>query len=138
MAKRKSLLEEKKKMWESRIRELEAELAVRDNMGDEVLRILREATGKRDFHSEMEAAEWAAKMLADAREAFALSECERSELRSALRQTIQALGGIAEPGVSLQFLLLAPQEAAAVRAQLADARLGLERLLAERVKKEEL
>lgn len=50
-----------------RIRALEAELAVRDNMGDEVLRILREATGKRDFYSEMEAAEWAAKMLADAR-----------------------------------------------------------------------
>lgn len=51
----------------ARIRELEAELQVRDNMGDEVLRILREATGRRDFHSEMEAAEWAAKMLADAR-----------------------------------------------------------------------
>lgn len=50
-----------------RIRELEAEIAVRDNMGNEVLRILREATGKRDFHSEMEAAEWAAKMLADVR-----------------------------------------------------------------------
>jgi hypothetical protein len=50
-----------------RIRELEAELQVRDNMGNEVLRILREATGKRDFHSEMEAAEWAAKMLAEAR-----------------------------------------------------------------------
>ncbi len=51
----------------ARIRELEAELQVRDNMGNEVLRILREATGKRDFHSEMEAAELAAKMLADAR-----------------------------------------------------------------------
>lgn len=50
-----------------RIRELEAELQVRDNMGDEVLRLLREATGRRDFHSEMEAAEWAAKMLANAR-----------------------------------------------------------------------
>lgn len=50
-----------------RIRELEAELQVRDNMGNEVLRILREATGRRDFHSEMEAAEWAARMLADAR-----------------------------------------------------------------------
>lgn len=44
------------KAAQQRIRELEAELAVRDNMGDEVLRILREATGKRDFHSEMEAA----------------------------------------------------------------------------------
>ena len=50
-----------------RIRELEAELQVRDNMGDEVLRILREATGRRDFHSEMEAAEWAAKLLDEAR-----------------------------------------------------------------------
>lgn len=49
----------------ARIRELEAELQVRDNMGNEVLRILREATGKRDFHSEMEAAEWAARMLAE-------------------------------------------------------------------------
>ena len=55
------------KAAQSRIRELEAELQVRDDMGNEVLRILREATGKRDFHSEMEAAEWAAKMLADAR-----------------------------------------------------------------------
>lgn len=53
------------KAAQQRIRELEAELAVRDNMGDEVLRILREATGKRDFHSEMEAAEWAARMLAE-------------------------------------------------------------------------
>lgn len=52
---------------QARIRELEAELAVRDNSANEVLRILREATGKRDFHSELEAAEWAAKMLADAR-----------------------------------------------------------------------
>lgn len=52
---------------DKRIRELEAEIAVRDNMGNEVLRILREATGRRDFHSEMEAAEWAAKMLAEAR-----------------------------------------------------------------------
>lgn len=51
----------------ARIRELEAEIAVRDNMGNEVLRILREATGRRDFHSEMEAAEWAAKLLAEAR-----------------------------------------------------------------------
>jgi hypothetical protein len=67
MAKRKSLLEEKKKMWESRIRELEAELAVRDNMGDKVLRILREATGKRGFHSEMEAAEAAAKEIEELR-----------------------------------------------------------------------
>ncbi len=50
-----------------RIRELEAELQVRDNSANEVLRILREATGKRDCHSEMEAAEWAAKMLAEAR-----------------------------------------------------------------------
>lgn len=50
-----------------RIRELEAELAVRDNSANEVLRILREATRKRDFHSEMEAAEHAAKMLAEAR-----------------------------------------------------------------------
>lgn len=52
---------------DKRIRELEAELAARDNMGNEVLRILREATGRRDFHSEMEAAEWAAKLLAEAR-----------------------------------------------------------------------
>jgi len=63
MAKRKSLLEEKKEMWEARIRELEAELDVRDDMGDEVLRILREATGRRDFHSEMEAAEYAAELI---------------------------------------------------------------------------
>ncbi len=40
-----------------RIQQLEAELQVRDNMGNEVLRILREAMGRRDFHSEMEAAE---------------------------------------------------------------------------------
>lgn len=80
MAKRKTALEQKIDMFlvndelgrenlrlKARIRELEAELAVRDNMGDEVLRILREATGKRDFHSEMEAAEYAAKLLAEAR-----------------------------------------------------------------------
>ena len=47
----------------SRILALEAELAVRDNCANEVLRILREATGKRDFHSEMEAAEYAAELI---------------------------------------------------------------------------
>lgn len=51
-----------------RIQQLESELQVRDNSANEVLRILREATGKRDFHSEMEAAEWAAKMLAERKE----------------------------------------------------------------------
>jgi hypothetical protein len=67
-----------------RIRELEAELQVRDNMGNEVLRILREATGRRDFHSEMEAAEWAAKMLAEAveagREAVELARLDSARL----------------------------------------------------------
>ena len=80
MAKRKNSLEQKMEMFlvndelgrenlrlKARTRELEAEIAVRDNMGDEVLRILREVTGKRGFHSEMEAAEWAARMLAEAR-----------------------------------------------------------------------
>lgn len=52
-----------------------AELQVRDDMGDEVLRILREATGKRDFHSEMEAAEHAAKLLAEARRDGARLDC---------------------------------------------------------------
>lgn len=61
-----SVVEDNPYSWaHRRIRELEAELAVRDNMGNEVLRILREATGKRDFHSEMEAAEWAAKEMED-------------------------------------------------------------------------
>lgn len=66
-AKRKGPIEDLMESLRQRIRELNAEIAVRDNMGNEVLRILREATGKRDFHSEMEAAEWAAKMLAEAR-----------------------------------------------------------------------
>jgi hypothetical protein len=60
--------------------------------------------------------------LAEAREAFGHSESERCELRAALRDTIEALGGVAAPGVSVQFLKLAPQEAAAVKSQLAGAR----------------
>jgi hypothetical protein len=60
--------------------------------------------------------------LAEAREAFGHSESERCELRAALRDTIEALGGVAAPGVSVQFLKLAPQEAAAVKSQLAEAR----------------
>lgn len=66
-AKHKGSIENLISSLRDQIRQLKAELAVRDNMGNDVLRILREATGKRDFHSEMEAAEWAAKMLADAR-----------------------------------------------------------------------
>lgn len=62
------IMDRKQREMKARIRELEAEIAVRDNIGNEVLRILREATGKRDFHSEMEAAEHAAKMLAEARQ----------------------------------------------------------------------
>lgn len=61
------IMDRKQRDMSRRIRELEAELQVRDNSANEVLRILREATGKRDFHSEMEAAQWAAKMLAEAR-----------------------------------------------------------------------
>lgn len=66
-AKHKGPIEDLMESLRQRIRELDAEIAVRDNMGNEVLRILREATGKRDFHSEIEAAEWAAKLLAQAR-----------------------------------------------------------------------
>ena len=80
-----SVVEDNPYSWaHRRIRELEAELAVRDNMGNEVLRILREATGRRDFHSEMEAAAWAAKMLDDAveagREAVELARLDSARL----------------------------------------------------------
>ena len=67
--------------------------------------------------------------LAEAREAFGHSESERCELRAALRDTIEALGGVAAPGVSVQFLKLAPQEAAAVKKQLAEEK---ERWIQER------
>lgn len=50
-----------------RIRELEAELAVRDNILSYIIGTLVDATGRRGFHNEMEAADCAAKMLADAR-----------------------------------------------------------------------
>lgn len=63
----------------TRIRELEAELQVRDDMGDEVLRILREATGRRDFHSEMEAAQWAARMILDLQTQLFLSQQSSKE-----------------------------------------------------------
>ena len=72
--------------YRNRIRELEAELQVRDNCANEVLRILREATGKRDFHSEMEAAEHAAKMLAEAR-------LDSARLKTALRTAMLVLSG---------------------------------------------
>lgn len=62
-AKRKGPIEDLMESLRQRIRELNAEIAVRDNMGDEVMRILREATGKRDFHSEMEAAKYAAEII---------------------------------------------------------------------------
>jgi uncharacterized protein (DUF3084 family) len=93
-----------------RIRELESELAVRDNSANEVLRILREATGKRDFHSEMEAAEWAAKMLAEA------------QTQEKIAQRLADLCAGRE--------LEAVQRAAELEAQLADARLDSARLLA--------
>lgn len=51
-----------------RVRELEAEIEVRDNSANETLRILREALPNRGFHSEMEAAEAAAKEIKAARE----------------------------------------------------------------------
>ena len=46
---------------ENRVRDLRAEIDVRDNSANETLRILREALPNRGFHSEMEAAEAAAK-----------------------------------------------------------------------------
>lgn len=67
---------------ERRILELESELAVRDNMGNEVLRILREVTGKRDFHSEMEAAEWAARMILDLQTQLFLEQQSSKEAMS--------------------------------------------------------
>lgn len=67
---------------ERRILELEAELAVRDNMGNEVLRILREVTGKRDFHSEREAAEWAARMIIDLQTQLFMSQQSAKEAMS--------------------------------------------------------
>ena len=51
-----------------------------------------------------------------------LTEAKKAERFAALRDTIRALGGVAEHGVSVQFLLMAPQEAASVKAQLAEAR----------------
>lgn len=91
-----------------RIRELEAELQVRDNSANEVLRILREATGKRDFHSEMEAVEWAAKLLAEA------------QTQEKLAQRLADLSAGRE--------LEAVQRAAELEAQLAEARLDSARL----------
>jgi len=51
-----------------RVRELEAEVQVRDDSANETLRILREALPNRGFHSEMEAAEAAAKEIAELRQ----------------------------------------------------------------------
>ena len=57
-----------------RVRDLEAEIEVRDNSANETLRILREALPNRGFHSEMEAAEAAAAELADLRARLAAAE----------------------------------------------------------------
>jgi len=54
--------------FEKRVRELEAEIEVRDNSANETLRILREALTDRGFHSEMEAATAAAKEIAELRQ----------------------------------------------------------------------
>ena len=60
--------------------------------------------------------------LAESKDVLVAVEVERCSLLTALRDTIRALGGVAEHGVSVQFLLMAPQEAASVKAQLAEAR----------------
>lgn len=106
----KQMLEMSREIAEkaARIRELEAELAARDNCANEVLRILREATGKRDFHSEMEAAEWAAKALAEA------------QTQEKIAQRLADLSAGRE--------LEAVQRAAELEAQLADARRDSARL----------
>lgn len=88
-----------------RIRELEAELAVRDNSANEVLRILREATRKRDFHSEMEAAEHAAKMLAEARANLAKADDELNSAAYDLERQGRELAEARRDGARLDHVI---------------------------------
>lgn len=84
------------------VERLEAGIQVRDNMGNEVLRILREATGRRDFHSEMEAADLTEYLLAEVQRRkkalevlFAMANAHRHEahIRRSVEEVMDLLGG---------------------------------------------